>query len=273
MKFDDLQYKNLDESNIFVVQNRTILMVNRNGEYQLPFFKDISEYKDKITCLHELGSFNGCKSYCAEITLGYEQNDGLTFVPIKRALDQFEDDCFSLIVRSTQILDWYKNHKYCGICGKETLQISALLEAHCKSCNFVFYPRISPSIIVLIKNQSKIIMARGEHFAEGVYGLIAGFVSPGETLEESVHREVLEEVGIKVKNIQYFGSQPWPFPDSLMIAFEADYDSGEIVIDDVEIKEAGWYDINNLPGMPSSSKSIARVMIDNFIGMNPRMDS
>ena len=263
MNVDNLQNKDIDASKIFLIKNRFILMINKDGRFDLPSFKDISEHIDKINHFHALGILRENQCFCAE--LSFELDDNFILVPIKRALDQLEDDCFSLIVRSTQLLDWNKNHKYCGICGKETLRKSNLLEANCIHCDFVFYPRISPSVIVLIRKKNQILMARGEHFEKGVYGLIAGFVSPGETLEECVHREVMEEVGIKVKNIRYFGSQPWPFPDSLMMAFEADYDSGEIVIDDLEVKEAGWYDINNLPGLPSSSKSIAQVMIDNLI--------
>lgn len=108
-------------------------------------------------------------------------------------------------------------------------------------------------------------MARSPHFLPGIYGLIAGFVETGESIEETVHREVAEEVGIKIKNLSYFGSQPWPFPDSLMIAFMAEYESGEIIIDKNEIEEAGWYRYDDLPGRPSMSFSIASTMLDNFI--------
>ena len=108
-------------------------------------------------------------------------------------------------------------------------------------------------------------MARGPHFLPGVYALIAGFVESGESLEETVHREVLEEVGIYVKNLSYYGSQPWPFPDSLMIAFKADYASGDIAIDRKEIEEAGWYRYDNLPGRPSTSASISSKLLDDYV--------
>lgn len=108
-------------------------------------------------------------------------------------------------------------------------------------------------------------MARSPHFAPGVYGLIAGFVDPGENIEEAVHREVKEEVGLKIKNLVYYGSQPWPFPDSLMLAFTADYESGEIVMEPGEIEAAGWYKYNNLPGLPSSTLSIGMKLIMDFV--------
>lgn len=132
-------------------------------------------------------------------------------------------------------------------------------------CHLSFFPRISPSIIVLIKKADHLLMARSPHFLPGVYGLIAGFIDAGESIEEAVHREVKEEVGLKIKNLSYFGSQQWPFPDSLMIAFTADYCSGDITINPDEIEEAGWYKYNNLPGRPQTSVSIASKLIDNFI--------
>lgn len=190
--------------------------------------------------------------------------NNLNLIAFKQVFDKLPTELFSLLVKGVQIIDWDKQHQYCGVCGNKTTRKPGLFEAHCEVCQMVFYPRISPSIIVLIKKGKQILMARGPHFPEGVYGLIAGYVSPGETIEETVQREVMEEVGITIKNIRYIGSQPWPFPDALMLAFEADYDSGDIVIDNVEIQEAGWYDIDNLPGLPSSSKSIAKQLIERF---------
>lgn len=211
--------------------------------------------------------------FCAEISSEVTQLNDLNFFPLKSAIDLLEYSYFPLVAKGAQIIDWDKNHRYCGLCGQQTKKIIPILEATCESCNLRYYPRISPSIIVLIKNKNQILMARGKGFPDGVYALIAGFVSPGETLEEAVKRETLEEVGIEIKNIRYFGSQPWPFPDSLMLAFTAEYDSGEIIVDDIEIEDAGWYNVNNLPGMPSSSKSIAKIMIDEFIKGHENSDN
>src|SRR5690606_2224103 len=122
-----------------------------------------------------------------------------------------------------------------------------LFERTCPTCHLAAYPRISPSIIVRIHKGDQILMARSPHFAPGIYGLIAGFVESGETLEETIHREVMEEVGIKVKNIRYFDSQPWPFPDSLMIGFTAEHASGDIQVDHHEIEHADWYGKDNIP--------------------------
>ena len=128
----------------------------------------------------------------------------------------------------------------------------------------IAFPRISPAVIVLVEKDGQVLLARAQRFTADFYSVLAGFVEPGETLEETVHREIEEEVGIKVRNVRYFGSQPWPFPDSLMIGFTAAYLSGEIRIDKTEIIEAGWFDPEKLPTIPGKS-SIARQLIDWFI--------
>ena len=126
------------------------------------------------------------------------------------------------------------------------------------------FPRLSPAVIVLVQRGNQLLMARSRHFAPGVYSVLAGFVEPGETLEEAVEREVFEETGIRVKDIRYFGSQPWPFPHSLMIGFTARYAGGEIKINDEEIEDAGWYTADRLPGQPGKI-SIARQLIEWFV--------
>ena len=134
----------------------------------------------------------------------------------------------------------------------------------CSECSRLEFPRISPAIIVLIEKGDALLLARSARFAGQFFSVLAGFVEPGESLEAAVYREVMEEIGISVKNIRYFGSQPWPFPDSLMIGFTAQYESGEIRIDGEEIVEAGWYQAGNLPKIPGKL-SIARQLIDWFI--------
>jgi NAD+ diphosphatase len=139
----------------------------------------------------------------------------------------------------------------------------------CPGCGFLSFPRISPAVIVLVEKENRVLLARVKRFTTELYSVLAGFVEPGETLEETVRREVEEEVGIKVKNLRYFGSQPWPFPDSLMIGFTADYESGEIKIDETEIADAGWYDPDRLPTIPGKI-SIARELIDWFVNAKLR---
>lgn len=134
----------------------------------------------------------------------------------------------------------------------------------CPSCGFVNYPRISPAMIVAVTRGREILLAKGSRFQGGFYSVLAGFVEPGETFEECVEREIKEEVGLKVKNINYFGSQPWPFPDSLMVGFTAEYAGGDITIDNKEILDAGWYTAEGLPLIPGNG-SIARRLIDWYV--------
>lgn len=261
-----LKEQGLDELDYWVIfHDKKLLLHEQDGVWSLPCFRDIAEYKNYLKFIHGLGMFQGGECFCAELMQEVQLEGRFQFFPTRQAFELLSNDWYALITKGIHTVDWDKNHQFCGLCGAKTKLFTTIFEAHCDSCKTIFYPRISPSIIVLIRKENQILMARSPHFPKGVYGLIAGFVSPGETLEDTVHREVAEEVGIKVKNIRYYGSQPWPFPDSLMLAFIADYDSGDIIIDGVEIEAAGWYDVANLPGMPSSSKSIAKVMIDDFI--------
>jgi NAD+ diphosphatase len=134
----------------------------------------------------------------------------------------------------------------------------------CPSCKQVYYPRLSPSIIVLVTRGDELLLARNARARGNFYSTLAGFVEPGESIEQAVHREVLEEVGVTVKNLEYFGSQPWPFPNSLMIAFTCSYVGGEIRLEEEELEDAGWYTADDLPRVPPKL-SIARQMIDYFV--------
>lgn len=155
-------------------------------------------------------------------------------------------------------------NRFCGRCGHKTEPVLVERAWRCPACGLIIYPRISPAIIVLITRGEEILLARSPRFPAGMHSVIAGFAEPGETLEHAICREVQEEVGIAVKNIRYFSSEPWPFPDSLMIAFVADYATGEIMIDNNEIVSAGWYGRENLPGLPAPL-SISRALIDRWV--------
>ena len=213
----------------------------------------------------KLGRFNQVDYHSAEISNNVEISSTLHALPLRQALSLLDPDIFSVAVKAYSIINWDKNHQFCSRCGHHTVHQSLSFERTCLSCDLRFFPRISPSIIVRIKKNDEILMARSPHFPKGAYGLIAGFVDVGETIEDAVHREVLEEVGLKIKNLSYWGSQPWPFPDSLMLAFTADYASGEIVMEPNEIEDAGWYKYDTIPGLPSTSISIAMKLIEDFI--------
>lgn len=186
------------------------------------------------------------------------------FVSFRDCRDAYKHPHYIEATMALQYLHWLRNHRFCGHCGHQLGEANTDRSLTCSACHHILYPYMGLAVIVAIRKDDKILLAHNSNFPENFYSVIAGFVDSGETLEKAVAREVMEEVGIKVKNIKYFGSQPWPFPNSLMIGFTADYDSGEVTPDNIEIHHADWFDIKNLPDIPHHY-SIARQMIDDII--------
>lgn len=237
-----------------------------NQQHAVPTDNEICFLQTFFVRQFSLGVQRGKTYYCAELALLQDALPStLQTWPLRQALSLLPYEQYSVAVRAISILNWDKQHQYCGACGAKTVHPREDFERVCSQCQLSFFPRISPSIIVRIHKDDQILMARSPHFPPGVYGLIAGFVDAGESLEETVHREVKEEVGITIKNLAYFHSQPWPFPDSLMIAFTAEHAGGEIRIDQREIEAAGWYTHDQLPGRPSIACSISTALVDDFI--------
>ena len=176
----------------------------------------------------------------------------------------FNHELYQMASRAVLVRDWYKSHQYCGSCGKKTVIDKKDMMLICPECGQMHYPRIAPAIIVTINNNGKLLMAKHSYHKTSSYSLIAGFVEAGESIEEAVKREVKEEVGLDIKNIQYLKSQPWPFPNSLMLGFTADYDNGEIKVDGEEIVDAKWFKPEEIE-IPSSDISISSWLINNYI--------
>ena len=172
---------------------------------------------------------------------------------------------FSVLARAWQYVNFLRTHRFCGQCGSRTEQVDWEMAVQCHQCKHRAYPRISPCIIVAIYRDRQLLLAKGiRHKDSDMYSTLAGFVESGESLEQAVHREVEEEVGVKVKNLTYFDSQPWPFPHSLMMGYLAEYESGDIVPQEGEIVDAQWFDIDNLPTIPPKL-SIAGRLIEEAI--------
>ena len=184
-----------------------------------------------------------------------------------REVYEFNKDIYLMGTKAVLVNDWYISHQFCGRCGVKTKIDEKDMMLKCPSCGQVHYPRIAPAIIVAIRNKDKLLMAKHSYHEGIIYALIAGFVEPGESIEESVHREVSEEVGIKIKNVKYQKSQSWPFPNSLMLAFEAEYDSGEIKVDGDEIVKAKWFKKDEIIRYDSDI-SISDWLIQKFIDEN-----
>ena len=213
---------------------------------------------------HYLGEAMGVPIYACEVDPDADNPPGYEFDTLWSFLGQVDESVFNLIGRAKQIVEWYRNHKYCGRCGEFTDKSENDRSKVCKQCGQVFYPRLSPSIIALITNGDKLLLEKNAHARANFYSTLAGFVEPGESIEEAVHREVHEEVGIRIKNLRYYSSQSWPFPSSLMLGFHAEYESGEIVLQAEEIADAQWFHYQDLPNRPAMF-SISGWLIDDYI--------
>lgn len=188
------------------------------------------------------------------------------WIELRASMALLNSQLFDLVGKAQQFALFLKTHRFCGSCGDALQRVDWELAMQCQQCGFRAYPRISPSIIVLISRGSKVLLAnhrRHQKQEHPIYTAIAGFVEAGETLEHTVHREVSEETGLRIKNLRYWKSQPWAFPHSIMAAYFAEYDSGDIHIDRRELADAQWFDVSQLPHLPPPG-TIAREMIDHW---------
>jgi NAD+ diphosphatase len=242
-----------------IVYNHQVLVQNNKNAITLP--DSILDIIDFLIPIHVSDTH-----YVATVTNPEVRNLGnLYFIGLRQALNHFELELAKQIVYFQQLNEYYITHQFCGRCGNKTTKRPINKFVYCENCQTENYPHIAPSIIVRIHHEDKILLARGVNFAPGTYGLIAGFVEIGESLEEAVTRETKEEIGIEIENICYWGSQSWPYPsNSLMTGFTAQYKSGIITPDTTEIEDAGFYRANELPGRPSTKFSIASCMIEDF---------
>jgi NAD+ diphosphatase len=208
-----------------------------------------------------LGRLGGQQCWAAELPAQAEPPAGMAWAGLRALFSVLDDAQFALAGRALQLVAWDRTHQFCGRCGTPTVAKSDERVRVCPSCKLSAYPRVAPAIMALVTRGTELLLARSPHFPPGMYSALAGFVEPGESLEQCLAREVHEEVGVRVSNIRYFASQPWPFPHSLMIAFVCDWVSGEVKPQETEIEEAKWFEVLQLPKLPSKI-SIARRLID-----------
>ncbi len=248
----------------FVFQERKMLVVVGGAESGPPLARDIRGIGIHPIREIYLGSLNGIHCYAAEVEGSIGPPKGMSFHGLRGLHGHVDEALFRVAFKAIHTIEWDRADQYCNRCGSKNQPKVGERAKECPRCGFVSFPRISPAIIVLVERDGKALLARSGRFKEGLFSTVAGFVEPGESLEDAVHREVKEETGIDVKNIRYFGSQPWPFPDSLMVGFTAEYAGGEIKIDDNEILDARWFPADRMPEIPGKI-SIARALIDHFL--------
>jgi NAD+ diphosphatase len=247
----------------FVIRGSDLL-VARNGEsFDIPLLPDVAALSFSPERAHVMGAVDGIQCRVLGVPLQSEAPPGWGFEGVRGLFAAISDSFFSAAARALEIADWDRSHRFCGSCGSPTARKRGETAFECIACGHLSYPRISPAVIVAVVRDNRILLARAKRFAPGMYSVLAGFVEPGETLEECVAREVREETGIEVKNLRYFASQPWPFPHSLMVAFTSEWAAGEITPDPAEIVDARWFTVDTFPRLPDPI-TVARRLINWF---------
>lgn len=248
------------EETCFCFSGRDIFL-KKSGE--LLKFNDLIYFNklDKNSDFFEEKAFGIC---AVSVSEGIEFSQEYVKIPMRQF---FADNGEELIVKSSRsraILNWRREMRFCPSCGKPLVESEKFSARECPVCHKIYFPRIEPCVIVLVRNGEKILLARHAQRNQDIYACIAGFIESGETAEQAVKREVKEEIGIEIQNVVYKGSQSWPFPDQLMLAFTAEYKSGDIVLQKEEISDAGWFSKEECPETPLPGSVAYRLIHDEF---------
>lgn len=250
-----------EDAYFFAAHGLELLIEEREGTVSIPKGTALPSL---AAGAHFLGTLDGVDCYAAAWPKEQEPPPGMRLVAALFLFRQVDEVVLGVAGRALAIAEWDLTHRFCGRCATPTELVPGERVRRCPSCRTPFYPRISPAVIVLVTRGDSMLLARSSRFPDAFFSTLAGFVEPGESLEEAVHREVKEEVGIELKNVRYFGSQPWPFGRSLMVGFTAEHAGGELRVDGQEIAEANWFTVDSLPRIPPRL-SIARHLIDTFV--------
>jgi NAD+ diphosphatase len=253
----------------FVFRNDSILVGYNGDQVGIPQFQDTIPLSIDNDKQQFLGFWDTAPCYIAEADEQSDYSEQFTFQRLRSLVGVLTKEQLQVVGRAYHLYHWDRTNRFCGGCGNPMEHSTTERAKVCPSCNLIRYPRISPAVIVAVIKNDKLLLAGNSRFRGKFYSVLAGFVEPGETLEECVTREIKEEAGIDVTDIRYFKSQPWSFPDSLMIGFTARYAGGELTVDGEELTEAGWYTADALPDIPGPY-SISRELIDWFVERNGR---
>ena len=226
-------------------------------------------WQSEAEARHYLGRLDGLDCWVLRLPA---VPPGWRSVPLRVAMMSAPAALAGLAGRAAQVLDWDRTHRFCGACGTATEHLAGERSRRCPACGHSAYPRISPAMMALVWRPREILLARAPHFHAGMYSALAGFVEAGESIEECIVREVAEEVGVQVEQLRYFGSQSWPFPNSLMIAFTARWTAGSIVPQPGEIEDAQWFDIDALPLIPPRFSISGHLIRDTVAAMRAQRD-
>lgn len=244
-----------------ILQSGNVIVKNNGDSFSLPSDTLPDFLKPEKNPLH-IGFWNHEPVYVFTIQPTISLSEPYCAEAFNTAEDRLDPETLTLAGLGKQILHWERQSRFCSKCGGKTEALCNSFGKKCTKCGAEHFPHLHPCAIVLVKKDNEILLTRKKEWAPGRYGLVAGFLDFGESLEECAIREVREETGIEIKNVRYVGSQNWPFPAQLMAGFVADYASGEIKVDKNELEDAGWFKNDALPALPGK-RSIARWIIDN----------
>lgn len=259
-------YGEEEKDQIFLFKDDKLMVKVENEEISIPNKNTVEKDNLELRHLQCLGALNGINCFCGEIDNLLDENT-YKFVGLREYFENVDYDYFLASSKALLLLNFVRDNQRCGVCGspmimKEGGEDRAIL---CTACDHMVWPKTAPAIIVAVTKGDRLLLAHNSMFPEGMYSVLAGFVEMGETFEQCVKREVFEETGIKVQNIKYFGSQPWAFPNSMMIGFTAEYLDGDIEVDNHEIIDAKWFVKDEIPGIYRKSVSISSELIEWFL--------
>jgi NAD+ diphosphatase len=235
-----------------------------DGTYTIPFQEAPPIALKPWTTLLNISPLDNKEVKAYTIDAPVVDSEKYEMCPLRQSYYKLPENLYLKAGKCAELIYWDHNTKFCGVCGGQ-MHFHTDISKRCEMCGKEIWPQLAPAVIVLIhRDKDTVLLARGRSFKRDFYGLIAGFVETGETLEEAVKREVMEETGLTIKNLRYFGSQPWPYPSGIMVGFHADYEGGELHLQREEIRNAAWFHRDNLPNLPEKL-SIARRLIDDWL--------
>jgi NAD+ diphosphatase len=257
------QIEHLNPAFVLFFTEEGVVVDNRKNKLLLPLVQTVEILELEVRSLYVNDTL---VSVLCHLPVPAERlaSFGIQIYPVKTLLAQLTDNMQQWVLKAYHWFNWDRQSRYCGSCGDALFRQLETTEKKCLRCEQSFFPRFSPAVMVLIYKEDAILLARSPHFKPGVYSAVAGFIEVGETAEQAAHREVKEELGLKITELEFFSTQTWPFPDSFMIAFKSRFASGEINIDEEELEDARWFSFDNLPELPSKA-SIARHLIDSVV--------
>ena len=265
------EWETTPEAELIAFREREIFLGGSDGSFRFLHPGEMKELAGKPAL--KIGRLFGKPCYAANAEFaGNPENSNISGLELRFAVGYLDETAFSAVSRAKELLHWRSQHRFCGKCGallKESQTDTAMI---CPDCGERYYPQLAPAVIVGITQGDRILLAHNRKFKQNMHGLIAGFVEAGENIEQAIRREIREETGIEVENIRYFASQCWPFPNSLMLGYTAEYVSGTASPDGAELDSLGWFQASSLPEIPKKG-SIARRIIDDFVNKNNMRNS